>query len=47
MSERFVSDLLFILVVLIGAAILGFIIGYLLRKRKNKVTRHWKMRSSR
>jgi len=34
MAERFTSDLLFILVVLIVAALLGFIIGYLLRKGK-------------
>ncbi|MBN1158521.1 MAG: hypothetical protein JXA61_04005 [Bacteroidales bacterium] len=35
MNERFASDLLFILIVLIVAALLGFIIGYLLRKKKN------------
>ncbi len=34
MAERFTSDLLFILFVLIIAALLGFIIGYLLRKNK-------------
>jgi len=32
MSERFASDLVFILVVLVVAAILGFLIGYFLRK---------------
>ncbi|MBN2481823.1 MAG: hypothetical protein JXB19_08790 [Bacteroidales bacterium] len=35
MNERFASDLVFILIVLIVAALLGFIIGYLLRKKKN------------
>lgn len=37
MNERFISDLVFILVALIGAAILGFIIGYLLRKWKHSL----------
>ncbi len=35
MAERFSSDLLFIVIVLIIAAILGFLIGYYLRKRKD------------
>ncbi len=35
MTERFTSDLLFILIVLIVAAILGFIIGYLIKKQKH------------
>lgn len=34
MAERFSSDLLFILIVLIIAAILGFLIGYFSRRRK-------------
>ncbi|HER07804.1 MAG TPA: hypothetical protein ENO20_02735 [Bacteroides sp.] len=34
MSERFASDLLFIVVALLIAAILGFLIGYFLRKPK-------------
>ncbi len=34
MAERFSSDLLFILIVLLIAAILGFLIGYFWRKRK-------------
>jgi predicted flap endonuclease-1-like 5' DNA nuclease len=34
MAERFSSDLLFIVIVLLIAAILGFLIGYFLRKRK-------------
>jgi predicted flap endonuclease-1-like 5' DNA nuclease len=34
MAERFSSDLLFIIIVLLVAAILGFLIGYYLRKRK-------------
>ena len=34
MAERFSSDLLFIIIVLLIAAILGFLIGYYLRKRK-------------
>jgi len=37
MSERFASDLLFILIALIIAAILGFLIGYFLRKPKTIV----------
>ncbi len=37
MSERFASDLLFILIALIIAAILGFLIGYFLCKRKKAV----------
>ncbi|MBN2610890.1 MAG: hypothetical protein JXB00_04960 [Bacteroidales bacterium] len=36
MSERFASDLLFILIVLIVAALLGFLIGYLLKRYKHK-----------
>lgn len=35
MAERFSSDLLFIVIVLLIAAILGFLIGYYLRKRKD------------
>jgi predicted flap endonuclease-1-like 5' DNA nuclease len=35
MTERFTSDLVFILVVLIVAALLGFIIGYLIRRYKH------------
>jgi predicted flap endonuclease-1-like 5' DNA nuclease len=35
MTERFTSDLVFILVALIVAAILGIIIGYLCRKTKH------------
>ena len=35
MDERFNSDLGFILIVLIGAALLGFFIGYLVRARRN------------
>ena len=34
MAERFTADLLFILFVLLIAAVLGFLIGYLLRKPK-------------
>ena len=34
MAERFSSDLLFIVIALLFAAILGFLIGYYLRKRK-------------
>ena len=34
MAERFSSDLLFIVIALLIAAILGFLIGYYLRKRK-------------
>jgi predicted flap endonuclease-1-like 5' DNA nuclease len=34
MAERFTSDLVFILVVLIVAALLGFIIGYLCKKNR-------------
>ena len=34
MAERFTSDLLFILFVLLVAALLGFLIGYLLRKNR-------------
>ena len=34
MAERFSSDLLFIVIVLLVAAILGFLIGYFWRKRK-------------
>ena len=34
MAERLSSDLLFIVIVLLIAAILGFLIGYYLRKRK-------------
>jgi predicted flap endonuclease-1-like 5' DNA nuclease len=34
MAERFSSDLLFIVIVLLIAAILGFLIGYFWRKRK-------------
>jgi predicted flap endonuclease-1-like 5' DNA nuclease len=34
MAERFTADLIFILFVLIIAALLGFLIGYLLRKNK-------------
>ena len=34
MAERFSSDLLFIVIALLIAAILGFLIGYFLRKRK-------------
>lgn len=34
MSERFAADTVFILVVMLVAALLGFIIGYLLRKYK-------------
>jgi hypothetical protein len=34
MTERFGSDLVFILVVLIIAALLGFLIGYLIQKYK-------------
>lgn len=34
MAERFSSDLLFIIIVLLIAAILGFLIGYYWRKRK-------------
>lgn len=34
MAERFTADLFFILFVLIIAALLGFLIGYLLRKNK-------------
>jgi predicted flap endonuclease-1-like 5' DNA nuclease len=35
MNERFTSDLVFILVVLIVAALLGFFIGYLIRRYKH------------
>jgi predicted flap endonuclease-1-like 5' DNA nuclease len=34
MAERFSSDLLFIVIVLLIAAILGFLIGYYLRRKK-------------
>jgi len=34
MGERFTSDLLFILIVLLVSAILGFLIGYFLRKNR-------------
>jgi len=34
MSERFASDLLFIIIVLLVAAVLGFLIGYFIRKPK-------------
>jgi predicted flap endonuclease-1-like 5' DNA nuclease len=34
MGERFTSDLLFILIVLLVAALLGFLIGYYLRKNR-------------
>ncbi|MFH1298062.1 MAG: hypothetical protein ABIJ04_12475 [Bacteroidota bacterium] len=37
MAERFTSDLTFILIALIGAAILGFIIGWLLRGGRIKL----------
>jgi predicted flap endonuclease-1-like 5' DNA nuclease len=36
MTERFTSDLLFIVVVLLIAALLGFIIGYLIKKHKHQ-----------
>ncbi|MBN2275952.1 MAG: hypothetical protein JXR41_03820 [Bacteroidales bacterium] len=36
MSERFASDLVFILVVLIIAALLGFLIGLLIRRNQHK-----------
>lgn len=36
MTERFASDLVFILVVLIVAALLGFLIGYLLRRYRHQ-----------
>ncbi len=36
MNERFTSDLLFIVVVLLIAALLGFIIGYLIRRYKHQ-----------
>lgn len=39
MDERFNSDLGFILVTLFGAAILGFIIGYVVRARRNSAQR--------
>ncbi|HJZ39790.1 MAG TPA: hypothetical protein VJ203_05440 [Bacteroidales bacterium] len=35
MTERFTSDLLFILIALVVAALLGFIIGYLCGKKKH------------
>ena len=35
MTERFTSDLLFILVALLVAALLGYIIGYFIGKRKH------------
>ncbi|MDD4109333.1 MAG: hypothetical protein PHH93_11495 [Prolixibacteraceae bacterium] len=35
MSERFTSDLIFILVVLLVAAALGFLIGYLIRRYRH------------
>jgi len=35
--ENFTSDLLFIIIVLVGAAILGFLIGYFLNSRYKKV----------
>lgn len=47
MAERFTADLLFIVIVLLVAALLGFLIGYLLRKSmKCKKCAEWEEANS-